>query len=156
MTENRRNEGHDAVEAEMADRPVVLVVDDNAPTRILIREFLLDRDVDSVEARDGEQAIALLGERDFDLVLLDILMPNRDGFEVLRWAAQQECRVPFVAMSQERAGSTQMSYAAMATSMGAVRGIDKPITAAKIADVLEVVGIATDYAPVIARCAPRR
>lgn len=139
----------------MANRPVVLVVDDNGPTRALIEKYLADQGADSVAAKDGEQAIALLERQEVDLILLDILMPKRDGFEVLRWATQQQCRVPIVAMSQERAGSTQMSYAAMATSMGAVRGIEKPITPGKIAEALKLLDTESDLARATAFSAPQ-
>ncbi len=140
----------------MAHRPVVLVVDDNKPTRDLIGQYLADQGADVVDASDGDQAIALLEQHKFDLVLLDILMPNRDGFEVLRWATQRDCSVPIVAISQERAGSTQMSYAAMATSMGAVKGVDKPITPGKVADMMKLIDDSAEASPVTESYGPPR
>ncbi len=67
-----------------ATRGKVLVVDDDALNRMQLLQGLKQKGYDTAQAEDGEQALQVLGEEDFDLVLLDILMPNIDGFEVLR------------------------------------------------------------------------
>ena len=63
----------------------VLFVDDEAPLRDLIHAYLSAEGYEVTTAEDGSQAIALLGERSFDVVLLDLHMPNVDGLEVLRF-----------------------------------------------------------------------
>ena len=62
----------------------VLVVDDVAENRGVLSERLRREGYDVVTAEDGEQALDLLATDPFDLVLLDILMPRLDGYEVLR------------------------------------------------------------------------
>jgi len=60
----------------------VLVVDDE-PNIVLSLEFLMKKANYEVRvARDGEQAMAAIEEQAPDLVLLDVMMPNRDGFDV--------------------------------------------------------------------------
>jgi CheY-like chemotaxis protein len=61
----------------------VLVVDDNEMNRDLLSRILLRRGHQVALASDGREALAMLGEQPFDLVLLDILMPELNGYEVL-------------------------------------------------------------------------
>jgi adenylate cyclase len=62
----------------------ILVVDDDAVNRQML-SMLLTRDGHRVEiAEDGRQALAMLRGQEFDVVLLDIVMPEMDGYEVLR------------------------------------------------------------------------
>jgi len=61
----------------------VLVVDDNATSRRKMAMAVKRLGHDWVEAAGGEEALALLKDQDFDLILLDIMMPGMDGFEVL-------------------------------------------------------------------------
>ncbi len=61
----------------------VLVIDDEASVRRMLGTALRQRSLHVDEAGDGSQAIALLGENRYAVVLLDLLMPNVDGFGVL-------------------------------------------------------------------------
>lgn len=63
--------------------PQVLVVDDNDDKRFLLRR-ILDKSFSVLEADDGASALAIIGEALPDVVLLDVLMPKIDGFEVCR------------------------------------------------------------------------
>ncbi|WP_291123032.1 response regulator, partial [Flavobacterium sp. UBA6046] len=69
--------------------PTVLIVDDSK----LIRDFLViivaSLGYESVTANDGYKALELLKTGTFDLVLLDIVMPGMDGFEVCKIIKQQ-------------------------------------------------------------------
>ena len=61
----------------------ILVVDDNESNRDLVSRRLA-RDGHAVETADGGvEALSLLKDREFDLILLDILMPDMSGYEVL-------------------------------------------------------------------------
>ena len=66
----------------MADRPEILIVDDEHNTREALARYLKGR-FSVTTAADGEMAIELLKERNFDLVLTDLRMPNADGMSVL-------------------------------------------------------------------------
>ncbi|BAU27915.1 DNA-binding response OmpR family regulator [Aneurinibacillus soli] len=60
----------------------VLVVDDEAQMRELIIMYLIKEGYECVEAEDGEEALVRLAERRFDLLVLDVMMPNMDGLSV--------------------------------------------------------------------------
>jgi len=65
-------------------KPSVLVVDDE-PNIVVSLEFLMQRAGYNVRvARDGAEALRVIAERPPDLVLLDIMMPRRNGFDVCR------------------------------------------------------------------------
>jgi len=65
-------------------RPVILVVDDHQLSRELLKAYLAGAGYDTIEAANGEEALERLVERRPDLVLLDIVMPKVDGYEVCR------------------------------------------------------------------------
>jgi adenylate cyclase len=65
-------------------QPLILVVDDNEDNRFTLTQRLRREGyTEVVEAEDGHKALRLLAERRFDLVLLDIMMPGIDGYQVL-------------------------------------------------------------------------
>jgi CheY-like chemotaxis protein len=68
----------------VSDKPLILVVDDNATIRNLVATILAAHDMEVVAAGDGDEALAYLEERRPDLMLLDLAMPRLDGLEVLR------------------------------------------------------------------------
>ncbi len=68
----------------MKPLPVILIVDDLAANRDILHELLGEKDYEFIEAADGPLALALAAFAPPDLVLLDVLMPDMDGFEVCR------------------------------------------------------------------------
>jgi DNA-binding response OmpR family regulator len=62
----------------------VLIVDDEEVIRKFLRIHLAKLGCEVTEAADGEQAIEELGKDDFDLLICDILMPKKDGWEVVK------------------------------------------------------------------------
>lgn len=68
----------------MPDRPVILVVDDDAPILILMRNLLREFGFEPVAAASGTQALEEARRRKPDLILLDRNMPGMSGDEVLR------------------------------------------------------------------------
>jgi DNA-binding response OmpR family regulator len=67
----------------MTPKRRILVVDDEAPIRTLVRAVLERAGYDVTTARDGREAIALLATDDYDVVLLDVMMPNVNGLAVI-------------------------------------------------------------------------
>lgn len=61
-----------------------LVVEDNFMNQELIKALLTRMDVEVETASDGEEALELFQENDFDIVFMDILMPKKDGYQVTR------------------------------------------------------------------------
>ncbi len=68
----------------------VLIVDDMAKNIQLVAKFLTDEGYNLFFAQSGEAALKQFGSRDFDLVLLDVMMPGMDGFEVCRRMKENE------------------------------------------------------------------
>lgn len=64
--------------------PLILVVDDEENIRFLVETGLNLAGIDTITASDGRQALAAIGENNPQLIVLDAMMPELDGFEVLR------------------------------------------------------------------------
>jgi len=64
-------------------RPIALVVEDDATTRVLLRHLLLNASCDVDEALDGEEAVRMLREKRYDVIVLDIVLPKMSGTEVM-------------------------------------------------------------------------
>ena len=78
----------------------ILVVDDNQDNIEIIATRLRYRGYEILEASDGEQALALVREAAPDLLLLDVMLPDIDGYEVARrLRAGSERHVPLIAIS---------------------------------------------------------
>jgi len=67
----------------------ILIVDDILENRLLLRAFLNEFDFEMDEAEDGIGAIEYLTSNAYDLVLMDIRMPNRDGWETMEIIARE-------------------------------------------------------------------
>jgi DNA-binding response OmpR family regulator len=65
-------------------KPLVLIVEDDADLGMSIVEYLKDEGLDAKLARDGEQAMRMVDSLAPAVVVLDLMMPRRDGFSVLR------------------------------------------------------------------------
>ena len=77
----------------------ILVVDDEARMRKLVKDFLVRKDYEVIEAADGEEAIDLfVGHNDFDLIILDVMMPKMDGWEVCR-EVRKNSKVPIIMLT---------------------------------------------------------
>lgn len=62
----------------------ILIVDDEALIRDVIKDYLLNEGYTSDEASDGYEAIELVEENDYDLIIMDIMMPHMDGYQALK------------------------------------------------------------------------
>lgn len=77
----------------------ILVVDDEMRMRKLVRDFLEKKDFTVLEAADGEEALNVFyAEKDIALVILDVMMPKADGWEVCR-EIRSESRVPIIMLT---------------------------------------------------------
>ena len=75
-------------------RPKILLIDDDARLGALVAEYLGEHEIDVTVAGDGERGLTALRRGRFDVVLLDVMLPGMDGFEICRrlratpgWAA---------------------------------------------------------------------
>jgi putative two-component system response regulator len=72
----------------MKDKPVILVVDDQPQNNELLEAYLAPQGYEIVKAANGEEALGKLSGNPIDLILLDVMMPGMDGFEVTRRVRQ--------------------------------------------------------------------
>ena len=79
-------------------KQVILVVDDEAPTRKYVSANLKARGYDVLTAADGSEALKQVGEHVIDLLILDIGMPGPDGLEVLT-AVRRDTEVPVIMLT---------------------------------------------------------
>lgn len=87
------------------ERLKILVVDDESRMRKLVRDFLVKKDFEVLEAGDGAEAVDLFFEtKDIALIILDVMMPKMDGWQVCR-EIRSYSKVPIImltAKSDER------------------------------------------------------
>ena len=100
----------------------ILVVDDEASIRRTLREILEYESYEVHEAVDGEDALQKVKAHAYDLVLLDVKMPKRDGLEVLQVLYKEMPELPVVMIS----GHGNLETAVEATKLGAFDFIEKP------------------------------
>jgi putative two-component system response regulator len=74
----------------MKDKPLLLVVDDRLQNVELLEAYLSPQGYEVVKATNGEEALRQLSGDQIDLILLDVMMPGMDGFEVVRRVRQDE------------------------------------------------------------------
>ena len=81
------------------DRLKILVADDESRMRKLVKDFLLKSNFEVLEAEDGSQALDLFyATKDIALIILDVMMPKMDGFEVCR-EIRQTSQVPIIMLT---------------------------------------------------------
>ena len=98
----------------------VLVVDDEARMRKIVKDFLVAKDYKVVEASNGEEAIDIVYEdKDIDLVLLDVMMPKMDGWETCR-EIRKVSQVPIIMLTAKSDETDEL--------LGYNLGIDEYIT----------------------------
>jgi two-component system, OmpR family, response regulator len=78
--------------------PRILVVDDEQPVQQLLDRTLSSEGYEVVPALDGEQALERIKTQSFDLVMLDVMLPKLDGFEVCR-RVRAESSVPIIMLT---------------------------------------------------------
>jgi len=81
------------------ERVKILVVDDESRMRKLVKDFLVKKDFEVVEAKDGSQALDLFFEdKDISLIILDVMMPKMDGWQVCR-EIREYSKIPIIMLT---------------------------------------------------------
>jgi diguanylate cyclase (GGDEF)-like protein len=113
-----------------AKRGVVLVADDDPVMRLLMLEMLGQVGLDAIEAEDGQQAVAIFQGTTPDLILMDVDMPNMDGFSACREIRHIEnsrsavaASVPIIMVT----GGDDIEAVTRAYEVGATDFVSKPI-----------------------------
>ncbi len=105
------------------DARLILLVDDHDATRETLTELIRDLGHDVLAAANQAQAVKLVEERRFDLVLTDLKLPDGSGLEVMRRLRQVNPDTPVVMIT----GHATIDNAVEATRMGAYEYLTKPV-----------------------------
>ena len=103
----------------------ILIVDDEIGIRDLLSEILSDEGYTVEEAENAEVARQKVAQTKFDLILLDIWMPDMDGVSLLKeWKADKDFESQVIMMS----GHATIETAVEATKFGSLSFLEKPIS----------------------------
>lgn len=117
----------------------LLIVDDSRIARRMARMALPeDWDVDIIEAGGGREAIEILETGDIEVMLLDLTMPEVDGYGVLAWLKEQAHLNPVVIVVS---GDFQPLAGARVMNLGAFDFVKKPATKERISEALKLAGV---------------
>jgi CheY-like chemotaxis protein len=111
--------------------PGVLLLEDNAQYRALMAEVLSMAGFDVFAAADGRRVPQILRERSIDLVITDLVMPERDGLETMTDLHYSHPRLPVIAISGDVPLNAQL-YLTLADKLGASRVLAKPFNMADL------------------------
>ena len=101
----------------------ILVVDDEEKIRAIIRKYGEFEGYDITEAKDGMEAVKLCREQDFDVIILDIMMPELDGFSTCREIRKTK-NIPVIMLSAKSEEVDKI----MGLNIGADDYVTKPFT----------------------------
>jgi sigma-B regulation protein RsbU (phosphoserine phosphatase) len=112
----------------------ILVVDDNAANRDMLRRRLARHGFDVDTAPDGAAALRALDERPFDLVLLDVMMPGMNGLDVLRVVRQTRppTQLPVIMATAKDASQDVVEALELGASDYVTKPLDFPVVLARV------------------------
>ena len=116
----------------------ILLVDDDEQFRVMLSEALTGEGFLVREASDGRQGIKHYAERPTDLVITDLVMPEKEGLEMIVEIKLLNSEVKIIAMSGGGRGSSQ-NYLKMAKAFGAQLVIAKPFSHREILEAISQV-----------------
>ncbi len=108
----------------------ILIIDDAENNLILLQDLLSEFNYNIRIARNGEEAIHLVNEKTPDLLLIDIMMPGMDGFELLEKVKKDKPHVKAIFITAKSNSEDREK----AFQMGAVDFITKPVNILKVMD----------------------
>ena len=118
----------------MQPAPSILIVDDDALLRAFAREVLGADGFSCQEAEDGCVAIARLAQQSFDAVLIDLIMPNKEGIETIQHIAAAWPDLRILAMSAGARNIPAAPILSAASVLGAHAVLRKPLVAERLTE----------------------
>lgn len=124
------------LEGERRRGPRLLIIDDDDLFRMTLRAIFEDAGFEVVEAPDGNHGIEAFERRPADVVITDILMPEKEGIETILELRRSHPEVKIIAMSGGgEAGNA--NFLDMAEKLGANRILNKPFTRSDVLNAVE-------------------
>lgn len=100
----------------------ILVIDDEEMIRTMLREVLEQDNHEIIEAPDGQAGIEQFHKNEVDLIITDIMMPEKDGFETIKELRESQPSVKIIALTGYGLHNLPVAY-----DLGASRVFEKPI-----------------------------
>ena len=113
----------------------ILVVEDDLDIQELLQNFLQESGYDITVANDGLEAINLFSDDDFDLILLDILLPKIDGFSVCEFI-RKKSQIPIIILTALNGEKEQIKGLDLQVDDYVTKPFSMPVLVRKIAAVL--------------------
>ena len=113
----------------------ILVVDDNQPNLLIAKGVLERYGIEVTTAQSGMEAVERVKERDFDLIVLDCVMPEMDGHDTavaIRALPDSKAKVPIVAYTSTKADDTLAGY----EDVGVKEVLEKPLDIVELSKIL--------------------
>ena len=117
----------------------ILLVDDDELLRRMLRLTLIKMGHVVIEAVNGNEALRLCQTEPPDIVLTDLIMPEKEGIETIREMRQLHPDVKIIAMSGGGRGNAK-DYLVVAKRLGAAHTLNKPFTNEELAGAIAAVG----------------
>jgi CheY-like chemotaxis protein len=120
----------------------ILIVDDDRAIRATVSLLLCAKGHDVAEATNGREGLAKIASESFDLLIVDIFMPDMDGIETIKRVLNHDPTLPILVISgmgfRSASGSTKPpDFLAMATKLCAVQSLRKPFRAQELLTAVE-------------------
>lgn len=77
----------------------ILIAEDDAALGALVRSSLVDHGYEATLCKNGKEALAALGSKDYDMIIADVMMPEMNGFDLLRAVRAEDRNIPFLFMT---------------------------------------------------------
>jgi len=109
----------------------LILIADDSPTEVYVLQKMLEKNEHKVLiAEDGEQAVNLTYEKKPDLILMDVVMPNLNGFQATRKLTKDEqtCHIPIIIVSSKNQETDKM----WGLRQGAKGYLGKPVNEAEL------------------------
>ncbi len=115
----------------------ILIIDDEYPIRFVLEKTLTAEGYEVQSASNGEEAIELATANHFDLVMIDLIMPQKDGFETIVALQEIQPDIGIIAMSGGGWKGGTDCYLRAASKLGACRTLAKPFGKAAMLEAIE-------------------
>jgi len=117
----------------------ILIIDDDAQVRKFIRKIIENEGHEATEAQDGKVGIKLFKTESVDLVITDIVMPEKEGIETIMELKRNDPNVKIIAISGGGGQIGPGDYLRLAENLGAIFTIRKPFTRTEMMEAINKV-----------------
>ena len=117
----------------------ILVIDDEIQVRTYIRKILEAEDHEVFEAANGEIGLKMYQENPVDLIITDIVMPEKEGIEIIIELKRECPDVKIIAISGGSGNFGSENYLCLAKELGAAKTISKPFVSEELLKIVREV-----------------